>query len=730
PNSPLPPQTEMSPSARSVVIHGHFYQPPREDPWLEELELQASAAPYHDWNARVEAECYRTVVAARVPGPEGRIREILNTLRFISFNFGPTLLEWMERAAPDTYRSILEADGISRRANRGHGNAIAQAYHHTILPLASHKDRVTEVRWGMEDFRRRFRRDPTGMWLPETAVDADTLDILAREGIAFTILAPHQVEPVPKGGLPGIYHTKSGRSIALFIYDGPLAHDVAFGSLLKDAEVWAARMAGDVHAEGTGRELEETRSNPTQDPGGRVKGTGAGKGTPPPPRRLVSVATDGETYGHHHRFGEMALAAVIQALRSRPEIHVENFSSFLAHSPPEEEVSLVEPTSWSCIHGVGRWRGDCGCKMDPWKETQQEWRSGLRDAMEWLSEELHRVFEAEAPALLGDPWASRNEYAQVVSGSDTIEEFLRQRLPPSHTPETRVRAAELLELERNALRIFTSCGWFFDDLAGIEPVQILRYAARALALAGPGNAGLEEGFLNRLRRAKSNEVPERDGATIFLQEAKPEIPALVRIAAGAVALARMGKAVPFIRGFRTDLDGEDAVRVSEPTTGRSWILKVEVEGTTPRNMRMRVRDTGEGFGENLHGDTEYFLEVPDLPEAFRESMEELALQEALDRWVLPEDQAALLAGRVTLGEILNRALVSAVREIGAQENNAIPDPAILLRVEELALLHTQRGLPIPFDAQTDFYHIKEAASPKRSAALNPLQGPLGFVLEP
>jgi hypothetical protein len=712
-----------------VVIHGHFYQPPREDPWLEELEAQVSAAPYHDWNARVEAECYRTVVAARIPGGDGRIRAILNTLRFISFNFGPTLLEWMERAAPDTYRSILEADEFSRQGNSGHGNAIAQAYHHAILPLASRRDKITEVRWGVEDFRRRFRRDPAGMWLPETAVDAETLDVLAHEGLAFTILAPHQVDPVPKGGLPGLYRTKSGRSIALFIYDGSLAHDVAFGPLLKDAAAWAARMAGDFEEKGGEGGVEKTGPDPKREPAGAEDRREAGAQAEPPPLRLVSLATDGETYGHHHRFGEMALAAVIQALGSRPEIRLENYASFLAHSPPEEEVSLVEPTSWSCIHGVSRWKGDCGCKMDPWKETQQEWRSGLRGAMEWLSKESHRIFEGEAKPLFADPWESRNEYARVASGSETIEDFLGQRLPPSHSAEERVRAAELLELERNALRIFTSCGWFFDDLAGIEPVQILRYAARALELAGPGRAPLEEGFMGRLQKARSNEVPERDGATIFLQEAKPGIPTYVRVAAGTMALAREGKEVPAISGFRTELAGGNELRVTQAATGRSHDLEVEVEGATPRKLRIRVRDLGVRTWENPPEGTEYLLEVRDLPEAFRVPLEELALQEALDQWVLPEDQAALLAGRESLEQVLNRALVSAVREMAAQENDTIPDPAILLRVEELALLHTRRGLSIPFDAQTDFYQIQETASPERGAALRPLQGSLGFVLD-
>jgi len=425
----------------------------------------------------------------------------------------------------------------------------------------------------------------------------------------------------------------------------------------------------------------------------------------------------------------MALAAVIQALGSRPEIRLENYASFLSHSPPKEEVSLVEPTSWSCIHGVGRWKGDCGCKMDPWKETQQEWRSGLRVAMEWLSEESHRIFEGEAIPLFGDPWESRNEYARVTSGSETIEDFLGQRLPPSHSAEERVRAAELLELERNALRIFTSCGWFFDDLAGIEPVQILRYAARALELAGPGRALLEEGFLDRLRTARSNEVLERDGATIFLQEAKPRIPTHVRVAAGTMALARGGTEVPAISGFRTEVAGGNEMRVTQAATGRSHDLEVEVEGATPRNLRIRVKDLGVRTWEDPPEGTEYLLEFRDLPEAFRVPLEELALQEAIDRWVLPEDKAALLAGRETLEQVLNRALISAVREMAAQENDTIPDPAILRRVEELALLHTRRALSIPFDAQTHFYQIQETASPERGAALRPLQGSLGFVLD-
>jgi alpha-amylase/alpha-mannosidase (GH57 family) len=461
-------------SVRSVVIHGHFYQPPREDPWLGEVAAEPSAAPFHDWNERIERECYRAIVAARVYAPDGRIARIVNTLASISFDFGPTLLEWLERQAPETYAAVLEADRVSRELQGGHGNAIAMPYHHVILPLASHRDKVTEVRWGIADFRRRFGRDPVGMWLPETAVDAETLDVLAAEGIGFTILAPHQVQHAPPGGLPGLYRTAAGRTIAVFVYDGPISHDVAFGPLLKDAGAWAERL------------LAST----------------AGKSEP----RLVAVATDGETFGHHHRFGEVALAWLLQDLERRSGVRVENFASFLARHPPRHEVAVVAPSSWSCPHGVERWRADCGCRTAPERATQQRWRAPLRGALDWLAGELHARFEREGAAFFADPWAARDAYRPGDPGPGN-------------------RAHELLELERNALRMFTSCGWFFDDIAGIEAVQVLRYAARAIELMGPEAPRLEAGLLERLGRAESNDPEEGSGRDIYLRRVKRRIPA-------------------------------------------------------------------------------------------------------------------------------------------------------------------------------------------------------------
>ena len=390
---------------RSIVIHGHFYQPPRENPWLEEIEREASAAPHHDWNARIEQECYRTVVAARVLAPDGRISRIVNTLEYISFNFGPTLLEWLEGAAPDTYARVLDADRKSL-ARLGHGNAIAQPYHHAILPLSTRRDKVTEVRWGIADFRRRFGRDPEGMWLPETALDDETLDVLAQEGMRFTVVAPGQVRSVPNDGRPGLYTTSAGRTIALFIYDGDISHGIAFGGLLGDAHTWAKRLLARTDRRRTPRDGSEVafghwEPNPASDGGTRPLTSGeflalsaSGELRKGMRHRLVSAATDGETYGHHHRFSEMALARVVLDLEATHGVEVENYASFLAKHPATDAVEIVAPSAWSCAHGVERWRSNCGCHMRG--GTSQEWRTPLRTAIAELAEGLHEVYEREA----------------------------------------------------------------------------------------------------------------------------------------------------------------------------------------------------------------------------------------------------------------------------------------------------------------------------------------------
>lgn len=469
-------------SSRSIVLHGHFYQPPREDPWTDEVPEQPTAAPFHDWNERIEAECYRPITESRVLDDDGSVRESLNCLEWMSFDFGPTLLWWLERHAPETYAAVLDADRASVE-RLGHGNAMAMPYHHPILPLSDPRDRRTEIRWGIADFRRRFGREPEGMWLPETAMDDVTLDALAAEGIRFTVLAPHQVDPVPDDGRPVRYVTRGGREIALFVYDGTLSHGVAFGSLLRDGVGWATRM---------------TEGDPTP---------------------LRSVATDGETFGHHHEFAEMALAKAITELRARPGVRVDNYAAFLAREGAHAEAALVAPSAWSCAHGVGRWRSDCGCRADFGVESSQAWRAPLREALEWLARRLHAVFEREGTTLLGDPWAARDAYGVAVGAvdDDARRSFVRGWMDTRGAGRGGdvERGLQLLEMERNALRLFTSCAWFFDDVGGLEPRQVLLYAARAIDLAGPEGARLRPGFLGRLGAAASNDPEIGTAADIF-----------------------------------------------------------------------------------------------------------------------------------------------------------------------------------------------------------------------
>jgi len=550
----------MTASLRSIVIHGHFYQPPREDPWFDEVSREPSAAPFHDWNERIEHECYGPMVGARATRPaNARATRSANALSSISFDVGPTLLDWLERHAHATYEAMLEADRASRRARAGHGNAIAAPYHHVILPLTSRRDKRTEVRWGIADFRRRFGRDPVGMWLPETAVDDETLDVLAAEGIAFTILGSHQVVRPPANGLPGLYRTGGGRSIALFLYDGDTSHDIAFGPLTGDATLWAERM--------TARRAPPGETGP----------------------HLLTVATDGETYGHHHRGGERTLATVLADLRLREEVLLENPASFLHRHAPREEVELVAPSSWSCVHGVERWRAECGCRMAPERQSQQRWRAPLRDALEWLAGELNRRFEHEGAPRFGDPWRARDAYgASVGSGADGV------------------LALELLEMERNCLRMFTSCGWFFDDLGGLEGTQVLRYAARAIDLAGRDGSRLEEGLLERLARAPVGEPEAENGAELYRRRVKPRV-APPMAAAGGYAAARSLGAGPeelLLAGLEVHerpggSDGEFGARldVVERRTGRVHRLVARVERPGAGRIRAHVQPAEANGGK-------------------------------------------------------------------------------------------------------------------------------------
>jgi len=644
-----------------VIIHAHFYQPPREDPWLDFVAREPGAAPFHDWNERIERECYRAVVAARITADDGSITRLVNTLESVSFNVGPTLLEWLEHAAPETYARFIEADRRSV-ARRGHGNAIAMPYHHIILPLASRRDKRTEVRWGMADFRRRFGREPEGMWLPETAVDDETLDVLAEAGIRFTILAPTQVASAPPHGMPGTYTTSGGRSIQIVVYHGPLSHQVAFGPLISNGTAWLDALAAQ-------------------------------------PAGATTIATDGETYGHHHAFGEMALAQVVAGAASRG-MRLTNPAALMAGAHGGPAVELVAPSSWSCAHGVERWRSDCGCRMEPDRFPSQAWRTPLREALEWLGGELHARYAQEGELLLGDPWAARD----ALDGH-----------PPS--PLLLPAARELLEMERNALRMFTSCGWFFDDLGGIETLQGLRYAVRAIELSGAHRELLADGLARRLAAARSNDPALGTGADLLSNRVVPAIPAAARIAAGHAAslLFPWWVADPTPGGWDVEDDFDGGLRVTDRRTGTMTRVQGDVGRRPDGSLRFRVQ---------LDDDERHELSLSDLPEPARAS-----IKAALTTALFP---AELSLGLHALGISGPAAVGSRLLELlsPGPEFPLLPDPALLHNALDLLELD---ALAVPFDAQTRFWELIRDGAPQVHEALAPFAARFGFApatLEP
>ena len=427
---------------RYICIHCHFYQPPRENPWLEQIELQDSAYPYHDWNERITAECYSPNTASRILDSERRIIDIVNNYTRISFNFGPTLLSWMAEHQPEVYQTIIESDKESQKRFSGHGSALAQIYNHLIMPLANQRDKRTQISWGIKDFEYRFNRKPEGMWLAETAVDLETLDILAEQGIKYTILAPQQANRVRKigdkkwknvvGGRvdpknPYLLQLKSGRTINIFFYDGPIAHDIAFGELLKSGEGLANRMLG-------------AFSNNQEQP------------------EIVHIATDGETYGHHHRYGEMALAYCLYHIESKNLAKITIYGEYLEKYPPTQEVEIIENSSWSCIHGIERWRNDCGCNSGLHPGWHQKWRAPLRRAMDWLRDALIPIYQAEAVKYLKDPWQARDDYINVILDRtlQNVEKFFSVHALRELSKDEKVTVLRLLEMQRHSMLMYTS----------------------------------------------------------------------------------------------------------------------------------------------------------------------------------------------------------------------------------------------------------------------------------
>jgi alpha-amylase/alpha-mannosidase (GH57 family) len=495
-----------------ICIHGHFYQPPRENAWLEVIEVQDSAHPYHDWNEKISAECYAPNAASRILDQKGVIRNILNNYSWISFNIGPTLLSWMEYNDRETYDAILDADRESMKMFSGHGSAIAQVYNHVIMPLANQRDKVTQVIWGIRDFEFRFGRKPEGMWLAETAVDYETLEILVDNNIRFTILAPRQARAVRKVGEE---HWKpvndttidtrnayscvlpSGRSITIFFYNGEISQGIAFNGLLND-----------------GMRLAEALTSPFN------------KDDKP---QLVHVATDGETYGHHHRHGDMALSFCLNHIGKNSKARITNYAEFATRFRPEYEAQVIENSSWSCVHGVERWRANCGCNSGGRPGWHQNWRKPLRDALDWLRDVVGELYEQEGRKLMRDPWAARNDYINVIlrRGDESIGRFFSEHV---HSEVNANRVLRLLEMQRHAMLMYTSCGWFFDEVSGIETTQVMQYACRVIQLAKQvSDKDLEPEFIHRLASAPSNVHSLENASQVYLKYVQPSRTNLQRV---------------------------------------------------------------------------------------------------------------------------------------------------------------------------------------------------------
>jgi alpha-amylase/alpha-mannosidase (GH57 family) len=605
---------------RYVCIHGHFYQPPRENPWLEGVELQDSAYPYHDWNERITAECYAPNTASRILDSDQRVADIINNYSKISFNIGPTLLSWMERHKPEVYQAVLEADRLSMDRFSGHGSAMAQVYNHMIMPLANRRDKDTQVLWGIKDFQKRFGRFPEGMWLPETAVDTETLEVLAEAGMKFTVLAPGQAKRVRRLAKGAKWNDVSGgridptmaylcvlpsrKRMSLFFYDGPISQDLAFGELLRSGESFAHRLLS---------AFADHRDWP----------------------QIVHVATDGETYGHHRRFGDMALAYCLHFIESQSAATITNYGEYLEKHPPTHSVEIFDRSSWSCFHGVERWKENCGCNSGMHPGWTQEWRKPLREAMDGLRDALAPLFEEKAKEYLKDPWKAREDYIEVIldRGPESGEDFFKKHGVKELSPEEKRRGLTLLEMQRNAMLMFTSCGWFFDEISGIETTQVMQYADRAIQLAEElSGVSLEKDYLSRLEKARSN-IPEFEhGANIYMRLVKPARLDLLRVGAH-YAISSVFEEYPESTSIYCFTAKREVYEKMEAgrlrlAVGRTRILSEITREEEPvsfavlhlgdHNMNGGVRKSmGEDAFSSMHGEIKEAFTRGDIPDVIR-----------------------------------------------------------------------------------------------------------------
>ncbi len=699
---------------RFICIHAHFYQPPRENPWLEAIELQDSAYPYHDWNERITASCYAPNTASRILDGEGRILKIVNNYPRISFNFGPTLLSWLEVKAPGVYRAILAADQESQGLYSGHGSALAQAYNHMILPLANRRDKYTQIIWGIQDFKHRFGRMPEGMWLPEAAVDSESLDIMAAEGIRFTILSPSQARRIrPLTGRGRVWSDvsseqidpsrayraacHSGRKIDIFFYDGPISRAVAFEGVLIKGEYLADRL---VHA------FAESRTWP----------------------QIVHIATDGETYGHHHRYGDMALAYALDYIESNNLALLTNYGEFLETHPPTHEVQIFENSSWSCVHGVERWRANCGCNSGMRLGWHQEWRAPLRETLDWLRDTLVPTYEQAGSQLFKNPWVARSDYIRVTldRSPENIEDFFLTHARHPLNGEEKIQALKLLELQRHAMLMYTSCGWFFDELSGIETVQVIQYAGRALQLAKESlGDNLESRFLSKLEQAKSNLSEHRDGRAVYEKFVRPAMIDLSKVGIHYAVSSLFDGYGARTRTYCYEVRREDYKLLSTGKVKLALGRVVITSEITHESSRLSfgVLHQGDylvsGGVRRFQGEEDYLALIQEITEVF-ERGDFVELDRIVDRNFDSGVNTLKLLFRDEQRKILRLILESALTEAGTAYRHVYTNYAPLMRfATALGMPQKHFQVAAEFTLNTDLQQAFEAnrLDPERINAL-------------
>jgi alpha-amylase/alpha-mannosidase (GH57 family) len=659
------------PSDRYLCVHAHFYQPPRENPWLESVEVQDSAYPYHDWNERVTAECYAPNAMSRILNEDGLIRNIVNNYSKISFNFGPTLLSWFEAKSPELYATIQETDKQTREQHSGHGSALAQAYNHLILPLANTRDRKTQVVWGIRDFAHRFSRLPEGMWLPEAAVDLESLDLMASEGIRLTILSPFSAKRVRQIGetkwrdVSGgqidpsrAYRVSlpSGRTISVFFYDGPASRAVAFEDLLSSGEAFAYRLLG-------------TYSDARKWP------------------QLAHIATDGETYGHHKAHGDMALAYALNYIESNGLARLTNYGEFLERFPPTHEAEIFENSSWSCAHGVERWRSNCGCKSGRQGDWNQSWRAPLRQAFDWLRDQAAVLYERRAQELFKDPWAVRDDYIRVIldRSRQNVCDFLRRNMRSDPSAEQRILALRLLEMQRHLMLMYTSCGWFFDEVSGIETVQVIEYAGRSVQLADEidRSKNFESQFLAKLADVKSNVSEQGDAKQIYGKFVKPAMLDLKRVGAHYAVSSLFEEFGREAKIYCYDVHGEDSHSLlSGKTKLSAGHVKIRSEITTESaDVSFGVVHLGDhniaGGVRDFTGQAEYERTLKEITDGFA-SGDFTELVRVVDRVYGGGGNPLRLLFRDEQRKIVAQILGSALREADLAYRQLFEDRAPLM----------------------------------------------------